>query len=271
MNPLLHIDPDDPYPESDGQPMADNTEQYEWIVKIKENLEILFADRPDVFIAGDLLWYPVPDRRETGPLAPDVLVAFGRPKGRRGSYRQWEEDGIAPQVVFEILSPSNSAKEMADKLRFYDAYGVEEYYLYDPDKNRLEIWMRRRIDDGASRLASQSHVRGWTSPRLGVRFAVTPETLELFDPSGRPFLTSIELARRADAEQARAIEQAARAEQEAARATREAARAEQESARAEQEAERARQADARADRERERAEQFAEQLRALGIDPDAVP
>jgi hypothetical protein len=25
------------YPESDGQPMADNTEQFAWIVKIKEN------------------------------------------------------------------------------------------------------------------------------------------------------------------------------------------------------------------------------------------
>ncbi|WP_373508574.1 Uma2 family endonuclease [Thiocapsa sp.] len=99
------------------------------VIEIKENLEILFADRPDVFIAGDLLWYPVPDRRETGPIALDVLVAFGRPKGRRGSYRQWEEGGIAPQVVFEILSPSNSAKEMADKLAFYDHYGVEEYYL----------------------------------------------------------------------------------------------------------------------------------------------
>jgi Uma2 family endonuclease len=70
-------------------------------------MEILFADRSDVFVAGDLLWYPVPDRRETGPIAPDVLVAFGRPKGRRGSYRQWEENGIAPQVVFEVLSPSN--------------------------------------------------------------------------------------------------------------------------------------------------------------------
>ncbi len=29
------IDPDIEYPDSDGQPMADNTEQYEWIVKIK--------------------------------------------------------------------------------------------------------------------------------------------------------------------------------------------------------------------------------------------
>ena len=108
MNPLSHIDPDDPYPENDGRPMADNTEQYEWIVKIKENLEVVFADDSNVFIAGDLLWYPVPDRRITGPVAPDVMVVFGRPKGRRDSYRQWEEDGIAPQVVFEILSPSNN-------------------------------------------------------------------------------------------------------------------------------------------------------------------
>ena len=79
MNPLLHYDPNNPYPESDGQPMADNTEQFDWLVKIKENLEILFAERPDVFIAGDLLWYPVPDRRITNPVALDVMVVFGRP------------------------------------------------------------------------------------------------------------------------------------------------------------------------------------------------
>lgn len=43
------------FPCSDGKPMADNTEQYEWIVKIKENLEILFAHISTVFIGGDLL------------------------------------------------------------------------------------------------------------------------------------------------------------------------------------------------------------------------
>jgi Uma2 family endonuclease len=251
MNPLSHFDPDNPYPESDGQPMADNTEQYDWLVKIKENLEILFADRPDVFVAGDLLWYPVPDRRETGPIAPDVFVVFGRPKGRRGSYRQWEEGGIAPQVVFEVLSPSNSAKEMADKLAFYDLYGVEEYYVYDPDKNTLGIWQRRGgAEPGAQarpRLAPQSHIRGWTSPRLGVRFLVTAETLRLFYPNGQPFLTSVELAERA--------------EQAAARAEQAAARAEQEAARAEQQA-------ARADAEHARAERLAERLRALGLEPD---
>lgn len=43
------------YPNSDRQPMAENTRQFRWIVVIKENLEWLFADDPTVFIAGDLL------------------------------------------------------------------------------------------------------------------------------------------------------------------------------------------------------------------------
>src|SRR5438309_5827087 len=77
------------YPDSDGQPMADNTLQFRWIVTIKEGLGVLFMDRPDVFVAGDLLWYPVEGDPKTR-IAPDALVAFGRPKGERGSYKQWE-------------------------------------------------------------------------------------------------------------------------------------------------------------------------------------
>lgn len=124
------------YPESDGQPMADNTLQYEWIVKIKENLEMLFAAIQDIFIAGDLLWYPIKGSQKC--CAPDVMVVFGRPKGYRGSYIQHLEGNIAPQVVFEILSPSNNKPEMDLKRDFYEKYGVEEYYLYDPETNNLQ-------------------------------------------------------------------------------------------------------------------------------------
>ncbi|WP_416212397.1 hypothetical protein [Nostoc sp. DedQUE09] len=47
------------YPDSDGQPVANNTIQFGWIVEIKQNLDWLFADDPNVFVAGDLFWYPV--------------------------------------------------------------------------------------------------------------------------------------------------------------------------------------------------------------------
>ncbi len=78
------------YPDSDGQPMAENTLQYDWIVKITGGLRLLFANDPDVFVAGDLFWYPVEGRPDIR-VAPDTLVVFGRPRGHRGSYRQWEE------------------------------------------------------------------------------------------------------------------------------------------------------------------------------------
>ena len=100
------------YPDSDEQPMADNTEQFELIVWIKENFELLFANDPNVFVAGDLLWYPV-EGNNLLRQAPDVMIAFGRPKGYRGSYQQWLEDNIPPQVVFEIWSPGNRPSKMA--------------------------------------------------------------------------------------------------------------------------------------------------------------
>ena len=62
--------------------------------------------------------------------APDTLVVFGRPPGDRGSYMQWRKDGLAPQVVFEALSPGNTPAEMKRKRQFYERYGVEEYYKY---------------------------------------------------------------------------------------------------------------------------------------------
>ncbi len=145
------------YPESDGQPMADNTKQFRWIVTIKEGLEWLFQDDPNVFVAGDLLWYPTQGNNVTRA-APDAMVAFGRPKGDRGSYQQWKEGNIAPQVVFEVRSPGNSQTEMDKKLVFYDLHGVEEYYLYDPDKADLSGWLR-----GRERLDVIEQMSGWVS------------------------------------------------------------------------------------------------------------
>ena len=92
------------------------------------------ADNDHVFIAGDLLWYPVEGDNKICQ-APDAMVVFGRPKGDRGSYKQWLENQIAPQVVFEIISPGNTKAEMRRKWQFYQRFGVEEYYLYDPDAN----------------------------------------------------------------------------------------------------------------------------------------
>jgi len=195
------------YPESDGQPMADNTKQFRWIVVIKQNLDWLYADDSNVFVAGDLLWYPV-EGRNTIVNAPDVMVVFGRPKSDRGSYKQWEEDGIAPQVVFEIRSPSNSQIEMDKKLLFYDRYGVEEYYIYNPDKNTLSGWLR--AEDG---LDAIEQMNGWVSPRLTIRFDLSGEELQIYRPDGSKFYSYVEICQLLEQEKQQVEQERQRAEQ----------------------------------------------------------
>jgi Uma2 family endonuclease len=186
------------YPDSDGQPMSDNTKQFQWIVTIKENLETLFADHAQVFVAGDLLWYPVEGEPKIRQ-APDVMVVFGRAKGHRGFYQQWREDNIPPQVVFEILSPGNRLGEMAKKFQFYQRYGVEEYYIYDPDHNDLSGWV-----DTSGDLEVIEDLNGWISPRLAIRFELTPDTLIIYRPDGQKFLTFLETAQQREFEKQRA-------------------------------------------------------------------
>ncbi|NJN32034.1 MAG: Uma2 family endonuclease [Synechococcales cyanobacterium RM1_1_8] len=195
--PPVRTNPEILYPDSDGQPMADNTKQFRWIVTLKENLEILFAQDPNVFIAGDLLWYPVEGNNKLRQ-APDAMVVFGRPKGDRGSYRQWEEDNIAPQVVFEILSPGNRPGEMTRKALFYQNYGVEEYYLYDPDSYELSGWQWRGPNMPQNDAAEIADMQGWVSPRLGIRFEVGDDGLVVYNPQGTPFLTPVQLAQQRD-------------------------------------------------------------------------
>ncbi len=198
------------YPESDGKPMAENTVQYRNIVTTKEGLESLFYDRPDVFIAADLFWYPV-EGNEDLRVAPDVFVALGRPKGDRRRYLQWEEDNVAPQVVFEIWSPGNRTKEKRNKLEFYQKHGVQEYYTYDPDRGLLEGWRRQPTSSG-SQLLPVPKMQDWVSPLLKIKFELVGKTMEIYGPDGKRFLSFQEQREQALKESQRAEREWQRAE-----------------------------------------------------------
>lgn len=217
------------YPDDNGEPMSDNTEQFRLIVWIKENLELLFANVGNVFVAGNLLWYPVEGNNKISQ-APDAMVVLGRPKGYRGSYQQWLEENIVPQVVFEIWSRGNRFTSIIQKFKFYDRHGVEEYYLYDSQTLDLSGW--QRVDE---QLEAIEQMDGWTSPRLGVRFGLSESGLEMFGPCGEPFVSFVELAQlRQQAEM------------------------------------RAQQAESLLEQERSRSQALEAQLRAMGIDPNQL-
>ena len=129
---------------------------------------------------------------------------FGRPKGNRGSYQQWQEDNIPPQVVFEVLSPGNRLTEMLKNFKFHERYGVEKYYIYDPDHEDLAGWLRSGEDTCVGGCADLSKVSceelreietitGWVGPQLGVQFEIAAGGLEIYRPDGQKFATYVEL------------------------------------------------------------------------------
>lgn len=243
------------YPEYDGEPIAENTTQFDWIALLKWNIDVLFRNR-EVFVAGDNFIYPIEGDAKTR-LAPDVYVAFGRPKGRRGSYRVWDEGQIFPQVIFEVLSPSNTPGEMEKKKEFYGRHGVEEYYVLQPEEPMyLEGW--RRVGDGLQLIPADDAI-DFVSPRLGTHFVTRDGIVQVFGPDGKLWDTPLtmlvdafDLVEKAEARTDEAQERADHFE----------------SARDRVQAERDR---VQAERDRVQAERdrLAEKLRQLGIDPNS--
>ena len=189
------LDDDTKYPETDGIHRADNTLHNEWVITFKGGLDAMFADHENVFVAGNLFWYPVEGNLKIAS-APDAMVVVGRPKGHRRSYRQWAEENIAPQFVVEILSHSNTVDEMLEKLHWYEQYGVQEHYLYNPDTNYCAGWLRK--DEVLHKIPQMN---GFRSPLLGITFLLNATTLTILRPDGKTFEGYMDAVRRADAEE----------------------------------------------------------------------
>ena len=63
---------------------------------------------------------------------PDMMVVCDRDKIRR--------DGVhgAPDLVVEVLSPSTARNDRMHKKAIYEASGVREYWLVDPENRTIE-------------------------------------------------------------------------------------------------------------------------------------
>ena len=64
-------------------------------------------------------------------------MSFGR------SYRIFAKRGIfaAPDLVIEILSEHDHPRDTVRKLRIYARHGVLEYWIVDPNADRIEVFV----------------------------------------------------------------------------------------------------------------------------------
>jgi len=77
------------------------------------------------------------DESDDTVVQPDIIVICDKnkigPEGCRG----------APDLVIEILSPSNTAIEMERKFTLYEEAGVREYWIVDSKNHRLKVYCFR--------------------------------------------------------------------------------------------------------------------------------
>ncbi|HEY7390960.1 MAG TPA: Uma2 family endonuclease [Bryobacteraceae bacterium] len=108
------------------------------------------SPHPELILALQIAFLPVLDHKNTlfisstfglvvrrMPLTcrnPDVAV-FDRATVviRDGYYHS------APQLIIEVLSPSETPKEIAEKLRDYESIGVPEVWLFDPEPETVAV------------------------------------------------------------------------------------------------------------------------------------
>ena len=252
------------YPSSDGEPMSENDSQFTVIIETATTLRQQYADRPDVYVGGDMLMYYRMNDNQTR-VAPDVFAVFGvTDKRPRQSWIVWRE-GQPPDFVLEVASPGTWRRDGAAKRDIYAEMGVTEYWRFDPTGECFSppLVGERLGNDGQYHpipldTDADGYLRGH-SEVLGLDLCASLDgRLRLYDPvSGEWLRNHYEEA--ADREATEAVLEATKVVLESESAARQAAEADRQAeAAARQAAETAQQVEAEARRAAEAAQQAAE-------------
>jgi Uma2 family endonuclease len=219
------------YPTGDGKPMAETELHLKDMIDTIQVLSDRFADRPDVYVCGNLLLY-YEEGNPRKQISPDAFVVFGVPKEpNRDYYLVWKE-GKAPDFVAEITSKSTKREDQKKKLEIYrEILKVPEYVLFDPRAEYLKPPLQGFRLVGGDYTPIEPIDGRLPSQVLGLHLERDGQQLRLYDPAtGTRLLTRLERQQAADH---RAEEERRRAEEERHRAEEERRRAEEASCRAE--------------------------------------
>ena len=226
-HPPYNLEEDDlsiVYPDSDGEPMAENDHQLTAMIDAISTLRAWYADREDVYPGGDMLIYYRINDNETR-VAPDVFVVLGvESRHKRDSWIVWRE-GKAPDIVMELASGSTWRRDMREKRAIYAEMGVAEYWRFDPTSTYYNPpLIGEQLVDNEYRaiqvVPNEDGVMWGHSSVLGLDICVLPDgNMRFYDPVSGQWLRTHgeEAAARQSAEAMLREAEAALAEETAAR------------------------------------------------------
>ena len=171
--------------------MAETDFHAKLLINLRTALEVFFAEREDVYITGNIMFYYV-EGEPKEVISPDVMVCFGIPKGDRTSYKTWEENDVVPSVVIEISSRGMWLKDRVEKRALYAMLGVKEYFIFNPLDLKFDfsfVALHLKNDEYEALEITGGRVQ---SEILDLELVVKDKTLRLFDPASGEFLKTAE-------------------------------------------------------------------------------
>ena len=182
-------------------------------------LALHFGSPGTTLISGEV---PVGRTRQQrrGLRVPDLIIAFNVTLDRIIDNRGYsiEEWGKPPDFVMEIASPNTWRNDVTHKRDDYEAFGIPEYWLFDPTGGRLYGFplAGERLAEGAYQpveivSADENHHRGH-SLVLGLDLCWEQGQLRWYNPTTQTYLRTFdeEADARMAAESARIAAEASR-------------------------------------------------------------
>lgn len=181
------------YPESDGMPMGETDWHIYWTLQLRQLLQAHYHGQ-NVYVGSDMFIY-YEQGHPNKVIAPDCFVVFDcDPKFRR-VFKLWEENRV-PSVVFELASRSSVTNDLMEKPELYASWGVQEYFVFDPECECLtpalrgfKLYPGRKVEMEGPQFKSAT---------LNCLVQLRDRQLEFLDsPTNRRWLTEAESEREA--------------------------------------------------------------------------
>ncbi|GAB4367894.1 MAG: Uma2 family endonuclease [Calditrichia bacterium] len=107
---------------------------------------------------------------EKSIVQPDLIVIL---KENYGIITKENIQG-APDLVIEIVLPSSGYYDMFDKKELYEKYGVKEYWIVDPERGWVEVYV---LKNGKFQLSQRVEKQGKIESKILNDFSLEWETV----------------------------------------------------------------------------------------------
>jgi Uma2 family endonuclease len=161
-------------------------------------LNWFWRERQDFYASGNLTIYYSPNQLKSEDFrGPDFFVVLGTEKKDRRSWVVWQENGLYPHIIVEILSNATVKTDKGLKKEIYqNTFRTPDYFWFDPVTLELQGY---HLLDGQYREIERSEDNRLWSEQLNLYLGVYERKLRFFTPEGElVLLPEEEMSQRAE-------------------------------------------------------------------------